>query len=425
MSSREPLALPDEPGKLHVRSWFHGLLSQFVALASGRGVAGVLSAAWLIVAARALTPVAFGNLAILLAVGSMGGVLSDLGQQTALAHVTAEGTLLARPLLLSVIRRRLVQSTAGIAVIVVLYQFASSHSTLLVPLLFAGSIVGTVVYSTEIAALTAIGRAQVDGANEALSRLGVLVVGWWWLHHGGGLLAAVGVYVAADVASAVTVSLLVRRHWTASSPVADERRFRIRHTAPLAFALTAAVVYARIDTWLLGQMQGPVLAGHFAAADKILDAVLLAPATLGALSIAQVSPLPLERRWRRIKLLLRLAIGFSVVPAVVIGIFAHQVIGGLFGPNFRSTGPVLLVLLISVMPGAVVAACSPITAVLARWRFARAMAGGLVVNVGLNLLLIPHLHAEGAAWANLASEMLLAAWMLVLLSRLTTARPSG
>lgn len=422
---------PEQPEQRRGRSRHRSLPRQFTALATGRGAAGILSAAWLVVAARALAPAAFGNLAILLAVGSMGGVLSDLGQQTALAHATAEASVLARPLLLSVIRRRLIQSMAAIAAIVVLYGVASSHSTLLVPLLFTGSIVGTVIYSTEIAALTAIGRAHVDGANEAMSRLGVLVVGWWWLHHGGGLFAAVSVYVAADLASAVVVSLVVRRHWSTSTststanPIGNDRRFRIRNTAPLAFALTAAVVYARVDTWLLGQMQGSVLAGHYAAADKILDAVLLAPAALGALSIAQVSPLPSGRRWKRIELLAGLAVGLAVLPALAIGLFANRVIGGLFGAGFRSTGPVLVVLLISVVPGAVVAACSPITAVLARWSFAAAMAGGLVVNVALNVALIPHFRAEGAAWVNLASEALLAAWMLVLLARETRTRPTG
>jgi len=420
-----PPEQPEQPEQRRGRPWRSSLPGQFTALATGRGAAGILSAAWLVVAARALAPAAFGNLAILLAVGSMGGVLSDLGQQTALAHATAEASVLDRPLLLYVIRRRLIQSMAAIAAIVVLYGVASSHSTLLIPLLFAGSIVGTVIYSTEIAALTAIGRAHVDGANEAMSRLGVLVVGWWWLHHGGGLFAAVSVYVAADLVSAVVVSLIVRRHWSTSNRIGNDRRFRIRNTAPLAFALTAAVVYARVDTWLLGQMQGSVLAGHYAAADKILDAVLLAPAALGALSIAQVSPLPSGQRRKRIELLVGLAVGLGVIPALVIGLFANQVIGGLFGPGFRSTGPVLVVLLISVVPAAVVSACSPITAVLARWSFAAAMAGGLVVNVALNVALIPHFHAEGAAWVNLASEALLAAWMLALLARETRARPTS
>ncbi len=284
------------------------LLSQLSALATGRGGAGLLSALWLITAARILSPNDFGNLAILLAVGSMGGVLGDLGLQTALAHVTATGGLIDRRTLSTVIRRRLVMSTGAFLMIAALYGLASTDSSLLVPLVYAGSIYATAIYSTETAALTAVGRAQIDGSNEFLSRLAVLAAGWWWLHHGGGLLAAVAVYSIADVLSAVVITLIVRGQLTTNRTPVDLRQFRVRKTAKLAFALTAAVVYARVDTWLLGQLDGATLAGHYAAADKVLDAVLLVPAALGALSIAQISPLARADRWRRTAHLIGLAV---------------------------------------------------------------------------------------------------------------------
>ncbi len=404
------------------RAGLHHLLSQLSALATGRGGAGLLSALWLITAARILSPNDFGNLAILLAVGSMGGVLGDLGLQTALAHVTATGGVIDRRALSAVIRRRLVMSTGAFLMIATLYDLASTDSSLLVPLVYAGSIYATAIYSSETAALTAVGRAQVDGSNEFLSRLAVLVVGWWWLHHGGGLLAAVAVYSIADVLSAVVITLIVRRRLGSVKSPVDLRRFRVRRTAKLAFALTAAVVYARVDTWLLGQLQGATLAGHYAAADKVLDAVLLVPAALGALSIAQISPLARADRWRRTTHLIGLAIVAAGVPAFGVALFAPQVMGGLFGPSFRSTGPVLVVLLVSAVPGAVISACSPISAVLTGWAFTLAVAVGLAFNVGLNLILIPLFRASGAAYANLASELLLAVWVFLLMYRTTHSR---
>jgi|NGEPerStandDraft_6_1074524.scaffolds.fasta_scaffold20305_3 PST family polysaccharide transporter len=408
-----PSGPPESP--VHHDRGFRHLLTQLFTLVSGRGSAGVLSALWLVIAARNLTPTEFGDLAIVLAAGAIGGVFGDLGQQTALAHEIARCGVLDRGLILAVIRRRLVMSIGAVVLIAVLYLSASSDSSLLVPLIFAGSTFGTAIYSSEISAMTAVGRAQYDGANELFSRLAVLLVGWWWLRHGGGLVAAVLIYALADVASALTITLMMRPQFRTSVHKIDLGQLKIRRTAKFALALTAAVIYARVDTWLLGQLKGSVVAGHYAAADKVLDAVLLVPAALGALSIAQVSPLPPWERWRRSKVLVGLAVLLSTVPAIVVGFFAPQVMAGLFGPSFRATSVVLVILLLSVPPGAVASACSPITAVLAGWRFTAAVGVGLAVNIGLNLPLISAYGAPGAAFANLGSEALLAVLIIVLL----------
>lgn len=393
------------------------LLTQLSALALGRGGAGLLSGLWLVAAARVLSPNDFGNLTILLAVGAMGGVLGDLGLQTTLSHATAQHAVIDRRALRTVITRRLMMSTAAIAVVVTLYGAASTGSSILIPLVFAGSIVGSAIYSSETAALTAVGWAQVDGLNEFLSRLAVFGAGWWWLHHGGGLLAAVAVYVLADISSAVVVSVITWRHLGSASVPVDLAQFRLRRTAKLAFALTAAVVYARVDTWLLGQFRGAAAAGHYAAADKVLDAVLLVPAAIGALSIAQVTPLALPERWRRITFLFLIAIVTATIPAIGLSLVAPQFMGGVFGDGFRSSGPVLVLLLASAAPGAVVAAGSPITAVLTGWGFTAAVLAGLVFNIGLNLALIPAFGADGAAIANLASELALAVWLFLIVRR--------
>ncbi len=388
------------------------MFSQLATLASGRGAAGLLSALWLITAARTLSPSAFGDLALILAVGSMGGVLSDLGQQTSLAHETAQLGYLDKRLIGAVLRRRLLLSIAAIAFTSALYLSAATNGSFLIPLIYALSILGTAIYSTQIAALTAIGRAQVDGANEVISRMGVLVVGWWWLHNGGGLTGAVAVYALADVVSAVVITLVTRKTLVDSDRSVNLTNVSLRKTVHLAFAMTAAIVYARVDIWLLGQLKGSVTAGHYAAADRILDAVLLIPAALGSLAIAQTSPLPPSQRWDRTKLLAGLAVLLAALPAAVVAPFAGPIMGWLFGESFRPTAFVLVVLLMSAPFGAVAAACSPVSAVTTRWLFTIVFGAGLLVNIVLNLILIPTFDATGAAEANLASELLLAVLLL-------------
>ena len=69
-----------------------------------------------------------------------------------------------------------------------------------VALVFAVSILATTVYTSAGITMRALGHAGVEGANETISRVAVLAVGWWLLARHGGLLAAAGVYALADLA---------------------------------------------------------------------------------------------------------------------------------------------------------------------------------------------------------------------------------
>ncbi len=397
--------------------------TQFVALVAGRGTATVLSAGWFVVAARNLSNRAFGQLALLLALGTMVGILADLGLQTAMAREVARLGVLDPRLLLSVVRRRLALGVLASIVLILLYHTSSGGGSLWPPVIFSASILGTAVYGSEIAGLTALGHAHVDAANEVVSRAGVLLVGSLWLLNGGGLLAAVAVYALADICSAATISLVAQRHLRRAAAEPDLADIRIRRSIGLALALVAAILYARVDTWLLGQLDGPVLAGHYAAADRVLDAVLLAPAALGSLSISVTGGLRRSERWRATRPLLALSAGLAAVSGAVVAVFSHQVLVGVFGPSFGSVRTTLILLLASALPGAVAATAAPVAAISTGWRFTWAMGVGLALNVGLNLGLIPTYGTNGAAIANLVSEALLAVALAVLIWRARDTTP--
>ncbi len=354
----------------------------------------------------------------------MTGVFGDLGLQTAIADETARLGYLSRTLMINVIRRRLLLSIGAVIAVTGMYLAVSRQDSPWVPLIFAGSIFGTAVYSSETAALNALGRSQVDAANELFSRLGVLLLGGLWIKEGGGLYAAVSAYAIADLCSAVAVSVVARRSATTEGAEPRADVLSLRRTVHLALALPAAIIYARVDIWLLALLKGASLSGRYAAADKILDAVLLAPATLGSISIAHTSSVPVAMRWPRARNLLGLGLLFSLPSTVLVAVFSRPLLVGLFGSPFRVVATTLLILALSAPAGALASVGAPIAAVATGWHFTVAVLAGLVINVALNLALIPSFNANGAAIANLVSETFLGVAMVILIRRATRPSPA-
>jgi len=404
---------------------------QIGTLGAGRVTAAGLSAAWLAMAARILSPHGFGDLTLLLAIGSVAGVAGDMGLQMALARYVAETQRLDAGVLRHTIHRRLLLgATVGIPVSF-FYLAAASDRTVVVPLIFIGSLLGTAVYSSDTIALNVLGQTHIDAGNEVTSRLFILVVGVLWLEHGGGLLAAVTIYATADICSALIVTLLTRRHLHRDSVPFDSRyttspsaraatpRMHLRQTAPLALALLSATLYAHVDVWILALLRGTTISGRYAAADRILDGILLLPSAVASVSIGKVGPRSGRDR-RKVALgYAGVAIVVAAIPGLVVAAIAHPLLSNLFGPRFGQVAPTLVLLLASSVPGAAICVLSPLTAITASGRYLWCVALGLAVNITMNLLLIPSDATNGAAIANLVSESILCLSLFMVLQTTT------
>src|SRR5439155_22499965 len=95
-------------------------------------------------------------------------------------------------------------------------------------------------------------------------------------------------------------------------------------------------------------------------------------------------------------------------PAVVFSVFAQPLLTFLFGARYAVAAPIVVVLMVSTLPGAAAVAIQGLTAITDPRRFAAATAGTLGLNVIANLILIPPFAGLGAAWANVISQTFLA-----------------
>ena len=393
-----------------------GLLGGSLILLAGRIGAAVISAGWLFVAARQLGLTGFGDLALLLTVYGIFGVIADLGLPVLLAARVAEAGHIDAELLRTVIRRRLLASILACGVVTVAFLLVSEEG-IGVPLLFAGSIVGNALHSTYSAALRSIGRIWPEGINEVVSRLAVLLVGLGFLAAGAGVVGAAIAYSVADLASSVALRSVVRRHLSSEVNGAGRRPILLRNSVPLVLAASIGGAYHRIDAWLLGLLDGPETTGLYAAAYRPVEILLMPATVLGANAIAHVLTLPPPDRARRLGQLAAAAATSTAVAALLLAPLRHQLIRALYGPVFEPSASILRVLLVSAVPGAVVAALAPMSAATSGAAYAGAIASALTLNVLANLVLIPGYGAIGAAWANAASQVLLAAALLISLLR--------
>jgi O-antigen/teichoic acid export membrane protein len=185
---------------------------------------------------------------------------------------------------------------------------------------------------------------------------------------------------------------------------------------PFALTFVLTILYFRIDQPLVYALQSPTQAGWYGAAYKPFEALLFIPMTF----LSVVFPvLAIYYRERRDELLD--AIGRFYKALLLIGwpigvgmfVLAHPLIKVLqIYPRSEDAFRILaLALGIAFVNNAFIGA---LNASDRQSSFTWAAGWSLVVNVGLNLILIPTVGFVGASWATVATEIALgvAAWIL-------------
>jgi O-antigen/teichoic acid export membrane protein len=384
----------------------------------------MISAAWLVLVARHLSLRNFGDLAILLALGAVFMVVSDPGLQLVLAHHVARSGRIGADVLRRVLIRRQVAGLVCAALTAGLYMLVASDRDPAVPALFTISILCTTIYASALTAYRALGRVALDGANEVVSRVFVIIVGTLWLSHGGGLRAVVATYALADAGSALVIYLLIKRRFLVSGEGRASIDLGLRATAPLALVFITQVVYYKIDTYIVGLVKGSSAAGLYGAGYRFLEGALIPAAAVGSVIVAHIAGrthAAVDRDSRRYA-----AIAVAVTLPLIVGgvIVSSAALRDLFGPNFSRASTTTVILLVSALPSAVVAAYSPVVGLVNRRSFAVGAVVALVLNAGANLVVVPRYGLPGAAWVNVGSQLFLAVWLIDVVARKRRTAPS-
>jgi len=176
---------------------------------------------------------------------------------------------------------------------------------------------------------------------------------------------------------------------------------------PLALSGIVVMVYMKIDQVMIKNMMSEEAVGYYAAAVRLCEAWYFIPVTLcnsifpAIVNAKNVSTEFYNNRMQKLYALLTwLAIGI----AIPVTIFSNQIIQLLFGNEFSSASPVLTIYIWAEVAVFLSVASSQflINENLTKLSFIRSLVG-MLLNVALNLILIPLDGIIGSAIATLIS----------------------
>jgi polysaccharide transporter, PST family len=195
------------------------------------------------------------------------------------------------------------------------------------------------------------------------------------------------------------------RLWRWSFPVA---KALLKDSWPLILSGVTIMIYMKIDQIMLGQMIGNNAVGIYSAASRISEVWYFIPTAI----VSSVSPTIFAAKqtnealyYQRLKQLLRLMALISVAIALPMSFLSESIIMLLFGDGYAASGPILAIHIWASFFVFMGMATSPwfITENLTHLSLGRTFIGA-IINVLLNLLLIPRYGGIGAATATVISQ---------------------
>jgi O-antigen/teichoic acid export membrane protein len=361
---------------------------------------------------RSLGEAGFGAWSTIFAIAQIVGYFGDLGLEQIAVRKAAEqpereGTWVSALLSLRVAIAVPV-TLASIGVVALVADDAS--------MFVAGVLVcGTLVVGA-FAALRVIFQLRVRNAIPATFELvnGVLwaVVVIAVAAFGGGIVPFAAGFLAVSALVTALQALLALR--IVHVPLRGARRHwpeLVRVGIPVAISGLLIIAYGRIDQILVFELDGATGAGLYGASYRIVDRAQMVPATIMTTLFPLIAAAWGAHDRDRAKRLVHSAfdlLALGSLPAFAFTLVTSElIVRDLFGPGFEGAGPTLAVMMGTFVLTSIGYLCGYVIIVLSlQRRFVRYAFAGLVVNVTLNVALIPPFGYPAAAWAFLATQVL-------------------
>ncbi len=360
---------------------------------------------------RTLGDSRFGQWSTILAVAQIAQFFGDLGLEQVAVRKAAEDREREHEWIGALVTLRIVLAIPALVIaLVVLMLLATSGQMREAALVFCSTMLLSPLASTRTALQLRVRNtsiANVELANSLIWGAAVILLST----RDAGLVAFAVAFLAASAITTgaqVVLALRVmpirlrgaRRHWGEL----------LRVGLPVAVSTILIIAYARIDQVLIFEINGEQAAGLYGAAYRILDRATLLPGTImGTLFPMMAAAHTVDRE--RLKRLVQVSVDLLLTGALPVFAFtavaAPKLVHLLFGDEFASVDNTLIVLMASYVVTSIGFFCGYLIIILElQRRFVRYALAALVLNVGLNLLLLERYGIIAAAWLTLASELL-------------------
>ncbi len=243
-----------------------------------------------------------------------------------------------------------------------------------------------------------LSQIGASGIRVILILVGASVVGFAWAH------LAEAALLALALAAAYGYTESGFKTWSVSTARAREL---LRDSWPLIISSLVVILYMRIDQVMLGQMTTTEEVGIYSVAVRLSEVTYLIPSSIvstwlpSIISAHTANEALFQHRLQRLYNLMAL-LGYAVaIPTIFI---AGPMIRILFGQQYSRAAPMLVVLTFAtIFINLGIARSTFLTAVNWPRTHLVTVSLGAIVNIGLNLWLIPRYGGLGAAWASLVA----------------------
>ena len=196
----------------------------------------------------------------------------------------------------------------------------------------------------------------------------------------------------------------------------------LRKSAPFAILILLMMLYTRMDAVMLERMlpDGKKQAGVYAQGFRLLDAVNMFAFLVAGLLLPMFARLIGEKS--AVKPILQVAgkflIGISLIIGIGLAINSELTISTIYTNNIEISSQVFFWLILSFIPLSFSHIFGTLLTANNNLRLLNQMAiFGVALNIGLNLILIPIMEAEGAAIATVITQSVTALFQLILVMR--------
>jgi O-antigen/teichoic acid export membrane protein len=374
-----------------------------------RGLNVVLGIGVTIVLVRGLGPRGYGEWSTLLAVITMVGYLSSLGLEEVAVRYAAmeperESLWLSAMVSLQLIISIPVTIVALVTTLAIAHDDATRVAAVLLSLTCFLSALGSVraVFQLRIRNSWTAGFELVNGLLWAIGVFAIAAAG-------GGIAAFAAAFLVASAVVNVAQVVIARRQLPIRLRTGGRARIELMKIGvPFAVASVLYLAYTQVDQVLVFEIAGERAAGLYGAAGKVLDRAMLIPGSVLAtmfpmIAAAYKDDVATMRRLIQTAIEVLLVTTLPFVSLVVV--IARPLMRLLFGAAFAPAGPALSVLMLvfAISAFSYVAGDLVIVLRLQRQYILYAVAG-LIVNVALNVLLLPKYGFIAAAWICLVTE---------------------
>ena len=368
---------------------------------------------------------AFGTLYLAMSFGLLFGVVVEFGLNQQLVRAIARDRDLAGPYLVNALAIKLVLAVvAYLSILALIYGLGYSAEAMRVVAVYSLILVSNGLSTTFTAVYQGTQRVVFAAAGSIIEKVLVCLLAVILLWLGFGVVTMAAVFVAGSAASALWQGLCLRR--VARVELRLDRSVigtLVRNAIPFFAYWVLGSLYYRLDTILLSKLTGPEVLGWYGAAYRLFDTLVFLPSIVASailfpiLAQLSVQSHAALRRAMRKGLDTILIVGLPIS----VGLFtlAEPIIQTIYRrTEFMQAVPALQWLAVGLLLLYVNSILGVTLVSLNEERKLTLLAGlALVLNLGLNLVLIPLFQHVGAASTTAATEAFMLVYLLAVMPR--------